>query len=160
MSSNRTNSGHVLRAVEELTGKIKTNNEVYTLLLNNLTDEVATLKDTVDSVLPNSTEEANMADSAPQTPIDLSSILPQLQALTVPQQQQAMPDFEAMVNKALDSKMDAVVDKVMEAQESNKSFWTSPVFLGCVAGGTLLLIGGTLYYLNQRVNNLEELNVK
>lgn len=162
MSSPRTNSGHVLQAVKDLSQNLET----QTFLLNNLTDEVATLKYAVDGMLPDSNKEDSMSSSIPAD-FDINQFMPQIAAAMAANQQapaqpaqQAQPNFEAMVNKALDAKMDAVVDRVMEAQNAGKSFWTSPVFIGCVAGGILLVIGGTLYYMNQRLNTLEEINVK
>lgn len=145
-SNQRVNSGHVLEAVKQLEESTRSK-------LTDLQDEVASIQCAVDSVY---LKEASMPQELSLD--ELKEFLPQIkQAFT---QQAPSVDIEAQLDKCLDKKMDAVVERVMAAQEANKSFWTSPVFLGCVAGGALLLIGGTLYYVNQRVTALEELAVK
>ena len=153
--SNRPNTGHVMSRLGDIDSRLTQN---LTEVLTNLD----TLQNTVDSILlSDSNKEAfSMATPTPTpTPIDLSQIQALLQGAG---QQAPAPQFNIAdeVSKALDAKMDSVVNAVMAAQEENQSFWTSPVFLGCLAGGILLVIGGTLYYMNQRVTALEEINVK
>ena len=144
-SNQRVTSGQVLEAVKKLEDSTQSK-------LKDLQAEVASIQCAVDSVY---LKEASM----PQEQINLEDFLPQIKAAVA---QQAAPsvDLEAQLDKVLDKKMDAVVERVMAAQEANKSFWTSPVFIGCLAGGALLIIGGTLYYVNQRVTALEDLTVK
>ncbi len=64
-----------------------------------------------------------------------------------------------IIDKKFDQKSDEIVGRVLEAQEAGKSWYQSPVVIGCVAGGILLAIGGTLYLMNQRLNTLEELSL-
>ena len=148
--SSRPNTGHVVSQLSDIDMRLTTN-------LTEVLKSLDTLQNTVDSILLDSTKEATMANSP--TPIDLSQIQ---QMLANASQQSSAPQLNIAdeVSKALDAKMDNVVNAVMAAQEENQSFWTSPVFLGCVAGGILLVIGGTLYYMNQRVSALEEINTK
>lgn len=146
--SSRPNTGHVVSKLSDLDVRLTTN-------LTEVLKSLDTLQHTVDSILISSTEEANMASAQPQH-IDLS----QIQQMLASAGSSKPSNIAEEINKALDAKTDALVSRVLEAQEANKSFWTSPVFLGCVAGGVLLIIGGTLYYMNQRLNTLEEISVK
>lgn len=146
--SSRPNTGHVVSQLGEMDVRLSTN-------LTEVLKSLDTLQNTVDSLLLDSNKEANMAQPQ-QQPQQLN--MAQLQQMLAGAATSS-PDVASEINKALDAKTDAIVAKVMEAQEANKSFWTSPVFLGCVAGGALLIIGGTLYYLNQRVNALEEIQL-
>ena len=105
---------------------------------------------------------APTSNSNSTTPID-PALLAQLKSL-IPTTTTPAPAFNPaqladMIDKKFDQKSDEIVGRVLEAQEAGKSWYQSPVVIGCVAGGILLAIGGTLYIMNQRLNTLEELSL-
>lgn len=155
----RPNSRNVLNRIDELETKFSKSH----LDISNCLEAIQC---TVDSAFLNSTNNVNgghMSNTATSTAkapagIDLQQVMAMLN--TAQSAPAPILDTKAELNKLFDAKSEELAQRVLQIQDANKSFWTSPVFLGCVAGGFLLVIAGTLYYYNQRMNALEELNVK
>lgn len=154
-TQSRPNSRNVLKRIDELEAMFSTKH----LELSNSLEAIQCTVDSAFLTNTNSTNGGHMSNPATtnSTPgIDLSQVMAMLQQNGAPSPAVPVMDTKAELNKLFDAKSEELAQRVLQIQEANKSFWTSPVFLGCVAGGFLLVVAGTLYYYNQRLNALEE----
>ena len=151
----RPNSRNVLKRLDELEAHFTTKHL-------ELANSLEAIQCTVDSAFLTNTNTngGHMSNSATANAIpagiDLSQVMAMLQNGAPAPAAVPVVDTKAELNKLFDAKSEELAQRVLQIQEANKSFWTSPVFLGCVAGGFLLVVAGTLYYYNQRLNALEE----